>query len=80
MRVSTSEGTVHEKAASKKKKSVCEERDLGVLVDTTLKFSHRCAKVVSEANRTLDMIKRSFTISVAKYLSTKVLKYILKYF
>jgi len=40
---------------------VCEERDLGVLVDSSLKFSNHCAKAVSEANRTLGMTKRSFT-------------------
>ena len=32
--------------------SVCKERDLGVLLDSSLKFSHQCAKAVSEANRT----------------------------
>ena len=30
-------------------------------VDSSLKFSHQRAKAVSEANRTLGMIKRSFT-------------------
>ena len=41
--------------------SVCQERDLGVLVDSGLKFSHQCVKAVSEAKRTLRMIKRSLT-------------------
>ena len=37
-----------------------EERDKGILVQNDLKWSKQCAKVVSDANRMLGMIKRSF--------------------
>ena len=41
--------------------SLCEEWDLGVLVDSSLKFSHQCVKAGSKASKTLGMIKRIFT-------------------
>lgn len=42
------------------KKSNC-ERDLGVLVDKSMKFSEQCNSAVSKANATLGMIKRTIT-------------------
>jgi ribonucleases P/MRP protein subunit RPP40 len=36
------------------------ERDLGVWVDSDLKFSSHVAKVVSKANQLLGMMKRAF--------------------
>jgi hypothetical protein len=41
------------------KKTTC-EKDLGVFVDPTLKFSIHCQKSASKANRILGMIRRSF--------------------
>jgi len=37
-----------------------EERDLGVIIDETLKCRKQCVKAVNAANATLGMIKRSF--------------------
>jgi hypothetical protein len=37
-----------------------EERDLGVIIDESLKCRKQCAKAVNAANATLGMIKRSF--------------------
>ena len=37
-----------------------EERDLGVIIDESLKCTKQCAKAVNAANATLGMIKRSF--------------------
>jgi uncharacterized protein (UPF0303 family) len=37
-----------------------EERDLGVIIDRSLKSSKQCAKAYNSANATLGMIKRSF--------------------
>jgi len=47
-----------------KLESVCEEQDIGVFINTSLKFSHQFAKDVSEANRTLGMIKRPLQIKI----------------
>src|SRR5260221_5477362 len=41
--------------------TVSEEKDLGVIVQSDLKVSSECAKVVKTANQILGMIKRSFT-------------------
>jgi len=43
-----------------KLKSVDVERDLGVIVDKTLKRESQCSRAVKAANSTLGMIKRSF--------------------
>ena len=40
-------------------KTVC-ERDLGVHVDPSLKFTQHCEKIVSKANRLVGLIRRSF--------------------
>ena len=40
-------------------KSIDKEKDLGVIMDNTLKFSEQCCTVVKGANRTLDLIKRT---------------------
>ena len=42
-------------------KNVTEEIDLGVIVQGNLKVSEQCTKVVKAANRTLGMIKRTFS-------------------
>jgi ribonucleases P/MRP protein subunit RPP40 len=44
-----------------KLEEIQEERDLGIIVQNDLKCAKQCAKVVKQANRTLGMIKRSFT-------------------
>jgi ribonucleases P/MRP protein subunit RPP40 len=41
--------------------AVHEEHDLGIIVRNDLRCANQCAKVVKQANRTLGMIKRSFT-------------------
>ena len=42
-------------------KEAATETDLGVIVQSNLKVSEQCAKVVKAANRTLGMIKRCFS-------------------
>jgi ribonuclease P/MRP protein subunit RPP40 len=39
---------------------VTEERDLGVIMQSDLKWDKQCSKAVNTANRILGMIKRSF--------------------
>jgi len=39
---------------------VFEERDLGVIMQSDLKYSKQCLKAVSTANKVLGMIKRTF--------------------
>ena len=39
----------------------CSERDLGIIVDNTMKFSEHCNVVASRANSVLGMIKRTIT-------------------
>ena len=46
---------------SKALKIVKEERDLGVIVSHDLKVANQCAVAVKAANRTLGLIKRTFT-------------------
>jgi hypothetical protein len=40
--------------------AICEELDLGVVVQSNLKCAGQCAKVVKAANRVLGVIKRTF--------------------
>ena len=40
-------------------KSSNKEKDLGVIMDSTLKFSEQCNAAVKNANRTLGLIKRT---------------------
>ena len=40
--------------------TVDEERDLGVIIDKTLKSSKQCVKAAGAANAVLSMIKRTF--------------------
>src|SRR5579872_4976179 len=40
-------------------KSIVKEKDLGVIIDNTLKFSEQCSTAVKCANRTLGLIKRT---------------------
>ena len=40
-------------------KSADNEKDLGVIIDNTLKFSKQCSTAVKSANRTLGLIKRT---------------------
>lgn len=58
---------------NKEIKSSTKERDLGVIVDGTMKFSEQCNTVVNSANATLGMIKRTL-ISRNKDVVTKVYK------
>ena len=37
-----------------------EEKDLGVYVNTTMKFNKQCAESVKKANRVIGIIKRNF--------------------
>lgn len=37
-----------------------EEKDLGVYVNTTMKFSKQCAELVKKANRVIGIIRRNF--------------------
>ena len=65
-----------------KLEAVTSERDLGVIIDHTLKFSEQCVKAVNEANRTLGMIKRTFTNrskSIIKALYTSIVRPKLEY-
>jgi ribonuclease P/MRP protein subunit RPP40 len=39
---------------------ICEEMDLGIIVQDNLKCAGQCAKVVKTANRVMGMIKRTF--------------------
>ena len=39
---------------------VTEEKDLGILIDSKLKFRAHIGTVVSKANQTLEIMKRSF--------------------
>ena len=41
--------------------SMSGERDLGVYMDQTLKFSQHCSNIASQANSTLGLIKRTIT-------------------
>jgi len=43
-------------------KKIIEESDLGVKIQSDLKCSKQCLKVVSKANKVLGMIKRTFSI------------------
>jgi hypothetical protein len=45
---------------SEKLESLPDERDLGVIIDKTLKSSKQCVKAYKAANATLGMIRRSF--------------------
>ena len=47
-----------------------EERDLGVIIDESLKCRKQCAKAVNAANATLGMIKRSFINREKKTIMT----------
>ena len=49
------------------------EKDLGVLVDKSLKFSEQCNSVAKSANSILGMIKRNITCK-NKYIITKLYK------
>ena len=49
------------------------EKDLGVHVDPTLKFSKHCEKVVNKANQILGLIRRSFD-----YIDSESLTYLFK--
>ena len=40
-------------------KSIVKEKDLGIIIDNTLKFSEQCSTAVKCANRTLGLIKRT---------------------
>ena len=42
-------------------KTVQNEKDLGVIIQSNLKVDLQCAKVVKEANKILGMVKRCFT-------------------
>ena len=61
------------KMGDKALKSSDKERDLGVIVDKTLKFSEECNSVAGKANSTLGMIRRN-VVSRNKYVITKLYK------
>jgi len=46
---------------NKKLRKSNRERDLGIIVDSSCKFSEQCNEVIKNANRTLEMIKRNIT-------------------
>ena len=46
---------------NKKLRKSNRERDLGIIVDSSCKFSEQCNEVIKNANRTLGMIKRNIT-------------------
>ena len=48
--------------------SVAKEKDLGVIIDDSLKFHEQTAAAVGRANRVLGLIKRAFTLLDAKTL------------
>ena len=54
-------------------KSSDKERDLGVIVDKTMKFSEQVNSAVCKANATLGMIRRSITCK-NKYIVTRLYK------
>ncbi len=58
---------------NKELNSSIRERDLGVTVDKTLKFSEQCSKVANSANITLGMIKRNL-VSRNKDIIVKLYK------
>jgi len=58
---------------NKEIKSSTKERDLGVIVDSTMKFSEHCNAVARSANATLGMIKRN-VVSRNKNIVTKIYK------
>jgi hypothetical protein len=53
--------------------AICEELDLGVVVQSNLKCAGQCAKVVKAANRVLGMIKRTFG-NFSKHIIVKLYK------
>ena len=62
--------------------SVEEEKDLGVWIDSKLKFSNHVEHAVSKANRILGLIRRSFTyldIPLLKQLYTSMVRPYLEY-
>ena len=61
------------KIGSDNLKSSDKERDLGVIVDKTMKFSEQVNSAVCKANATLGMIRRSITCK-NKYIVTRLYK------
>jgi hypothetical protein len=51
-------------------KTIMEEKDLGVMISSSLKSSAHCAYVVKKANRMLGTIKRNFTCRDKKFIIT----------
>ena len=47
------------KLGNEELKSIVKEKDLGIIMDNTLKFSEQCNTAVKGANRTLGLIKRT---------------------
>ena len=58
---------------NKEIKSTTNERDLGVIVDSSMKFSEHCNAIARSANATLGMIKRNI-VSRNKNIITKIYK------
>jgi len=61
---------------------VSKEKDLGVIIDTELKFHVQCSAIVNKANRLLGLIKRTFLsisddmfMSLYKLLVRPILEY-----